>query len=414
MGRKMRVVEQQNGVRSQHGLGDVAIQLRSLRKVYENDVVAVDNLDLDIRRGELVCLVGPSGCGKTTTMKMINHLITPSSGSVEIDGLDVGGVNPVKLRRGIGYVIQQVGLFPHENIWENVTEVPRLLGWRRRERRERAAEMLRLVDLDPETYGDRFPAELSGGQQQRVGVARALAADPPVLLMDEPFSAIDPIARGSLQREFIRIQKELHKTIVMVTHDVEEAIFMADRIAVFGERGLLQQYDTPVNILARPANEFVSRFIGGDRGIRQLGVSPVSLAKLAMPLRIRQDAEVTGAAAAVGPDPSSWAVVVDASDKPCGWITSGDISGASRIEDGIRPVDELIVRAGDSLRRATARILENDTPWVLVVDDESGVLHGVLTLELIHAAVRSVVDEPAAAVDDSRSADPERVEVRAD
>jgi osmoprotectant transport system ATP-binding protein len=383
-------------VHAERGAGtpddEVAIRLRGLHKVYDNGVVAVDNLNLDVRRGELVCLVGPSGCGKTTTMKMINRLITPTSGRVEIDGGDVGDMNPVQLRRGIGYVIQQVGLFPHENIWNNVGEVPRLLGWPRKRRRDRADELLRLVGLDPATYGDRYPAQLSGGQQQRVGVARARAADPPVLLMDEPFSAIDPIARAGLQREFIRIQGEVRKTIVMVTHDIEEALFMADRIAVFGAHGAAEQFDTPAAILARPANEFVEDFVGGDRGIRQLSVTSVAEAGLAPAVVVDPTASVPEARAALQRGAQNWAVVLDEKRRPVGWVARGDLSDAGQVEAVMRSADGICVSTAQTLRHAAARILERDESWVLVVDDASRELLGALTLEHIHSAVRAPID----------------------
>ena len=205
----------------------------------------MQELDLDVGRGELVCLVGPSGCGKSTTLKMINRLVEPSTGLIEIEGRDVTHVDPVKLRRGIGYVIQQIGLFPHQRIITNVMTVPLLYGESKATARDRARELMSLVGLDPDQYGDRYPHQLSGGQRQRVGVARALAADPPVLLMDEPFGAVDPVVRARLQEEFRRLQRELQKTVVFVTHDIDEAVLLGDRVAVFAEGGRLLQYDTP-------------------------------------------------------------------------------------------------------------------------------------------------------------------------
>ena len=232
------------------------IRLSGVGKRYDDGTVAVQDLDLDVARGELVCLVGPSGCGKTTTMKMVNRLIEPTSGRILLDGDDVTQVDPVALRRRIGYVIQQVGLFPHQRVADNVATVPTLLGWDRTRSRARADELLELVGLDPSLYRDRYPSQLSGGQRQRVGVARALAADPPVLLMDEPFSAIDPVARGRLQDEFLRVQAAVRKTIVFVTHDLDEAVRLGDRIAVFRQGGVLEQHDTPAAVLARPATPF--------------------------------------------------------------------------------------------------------------------------------------------------------------
>ena len=231
------------------------IRLRGVGKTYDDGTVAVHALDLEVERGELVCLVGPSGCGKSTTLKMINRLIEPTTGTIEIDGRDVTDQDPVRLRRGIGYVIQEVGLFPHQRIIANVMTVPLLYGESRATARERARELLELVGLDPATYAERYPSQLSGGQQQRVGVARALAAKPPVLLMDEPFGAVDPLVRLRLQDEFLRLQRELGVTVVFVTHDIDEAVRLGDRVAVFATGGRLAQYDTPARLLGRPADD---------------------------------------------------------------------------------------------------------------------------------------------------------------
>lgn len=251
------------------------IRLSGVGKTYDDGTVAVHDLDLDVARGELVVLVGPSGCGKSTTLKMINRLIEPTSGTIEIDGEDVTRKDPVKLRRGIGYVIQQVGLFPHQKVTANVMTVPLLYGESRAKARGRAEELLELVGLDPATYGGRYPHQLSGGQRQRVGVARALAADPPVLLMDEPFGAVDPVVRVRLQDEFLRLQRELGKTVVLVTHDIDEAVRLGDRVAVFATGGRVAQYATPAQLLGRPADDFVADFVGSTRGLRRLAVTPI-------------------------------------------------------------------------------------------------------------------------------------------
>jgi osmoprotectant transport system ATP-binding protein len=251
------------------------IRLSGVGKTYEDGTVAVQGVDLVVERGELVCLVGPSGCGKSTTLKMINRLIEPTTGTIEIDGEDVTDKDPVKLRRGIGYVIQQVGLFPHQRILANVMTVPLLYGESRATARRRAEELLELVGLDPATYADRYPHQLSGGQQQRVGVARALAADPPVLLMDEPFGAVDPVVRVRLQDEFGRLQRELGKTVVLVTHDIDEAVRLGDRVAIFAAGGRLAQYATPAELLARPTDDFVADFVGSTRGLRRLTVTRI-------------------------------------------------------------------------------------------------------------------------------------------
>ena len=253
-----------------------SITLESLRKQFPDGTVAVGSLDLHVNAGELAVLIGPSGCGKSTVLRMINQLVEPTAGRVLLDGADVTHADPVTLRRQIGYVIQHVGLFPHQTIRANVGTVPRLRRWRRGRIRERVDELLELVGLPPEQYAERYPNELSGGERQRVGVARALAADPVLLLMDEPFSAVDPIVRGRLQEEFLRLQAAVRKTIVLVTHDLDEAVRLADRIAVLSSGGVLEQYAEPATLLGSPASEFVREFVGADRGIRQLAVTPVT------------------------------------------------------------------------------------------------------------------------------------------
>ena len=263
-----------------HGTDEPMIRLEGVTKTYDDGTTAVHELSLDVRRGELCVLVGPSGCGKTTTMKMINRLIDPSGGRVLLDGDDVSTIDPVQLRRRIGYVIQQVGLFPHQTVRANVATVPTLLGWDRKRARARVAELLDLVGLDPSTYGDRYPSQLSGGQRQRVGVARALAADPLVLLMDEPFSAVDPVARDRLQTEFLRLQRDLGTTVVFVTHDVDEAVRLGDRIAILREGGHLEQYADPATLLGEPATPFVADFVGADRAVKRLSVTRIDVADL--------------------------------------------------------------------------------------------------------------------------------------
>ncbi len=268
--------------------GTPMIALRGVSKTYPDGTVAVHELDLDVPRGSIVTLVGPSGCGKSTTLKMVNRLIEPSGGQILIDGTDVTHADPVELRRGIGYVIQQVGLLPHQTIAANVATVPSLLGWSRDKATQRSRELLDLVGLDPATYADRYPSQLSGGQRQRVGVARALAADPPVLLMDEPFGAVDPVVRGRLQEEFLRLQRDLGKTVMLVTHDIDEATRMGDRVAVFAEGGRLAQYADPATLLARPDGDFVASFVGGDRGLRRLAVTRIDPALLEPADDVRQ------------------------------------------------------------------------------------------------------------------------------
>ncbi|MGW5667905.1 ABC transporter ATP-binding protein [Micromonospora sp. NPDC003776] len=258
------------------GHGAASITLDRIGKRYPDGTEAVRELSLEVKAGELVVLIGPSGCGKSTVLRMINRLIEPTHGRILLGDDDVTEVDPVALRRRIGYVIQNVGLFPHQTVATNVATVPGLLGWPRERTRERVTELLELVGLDPAQFGRRYPHELSGGQRQRVGVARALAADPVVLLMDEPFSAVDPIVRTRLQEEFLRLQAEVRKTIVLVTHDLDEAVRLGDRIAVLSEGGRLEQYDTPAALLGSPASPFVREFVGADRGIRRLAVTPVT------------------------------------------------------------------------------------------------------------------------------------------
>ncbi len=256
------------------------IRLEAVTKRFPNGHVAVDDLSLEVAEGEVCVLVGPSGCGKTTTLRMINRLIDLTSGRIEVAGRDIMATDPVELRRHIGYVIQHVGLFPHQTVGENISTVPKLLRWPKARTNDRVDELMALVGLDASIYRSRYPAQLSGGQQQRVGVARALAADPPVLLMDEPFGAIDPVTRARLQQEFLTLQRQLHKTIVLVTHDIDEAVLMGDRIALLAEGGVLAQHGTPDDLLTRPASPFVAGFVGHDRGLKRLAVTRIDLAWL--------------------------------------------------------------------------------------------------------------------------------------
>ena len=252
------------------------IEFRQVSKTYPgSDNPVVTDLSFEVPEGEICVLVGPSGCGKTTTMRMVNRLIEPTQGEILIDGQPNTAMSGTQLRRKIGYAIQQIGLFPHRTIADNIGTVPHLLGWNKGRIRDRVDELLELVGLSPEEYRDRYPAELSGGQQQRVGVARALAADPPIMLMDEPFGAVDPITRERLQDEFLRIQEDIKKTIVFVTHDIDEAIKMGNKIAILKQGGVLAQYDTPENILSRPDSEFVSSFVGADRVLKRLSLTRV-------------------------------------------------------------------------------------------------------------------------------------------
>ncbi|TQM78629.1 osmoprotectant transport system ATP-binding protein [Saccharothrix saharensis] len=286
---------------------------------------AVESVSLTVPAGETVVLVGPSGCGKTTTMRMINRLIEPTSGRITIDGVDTLSLDPDELRRGIGYAIQQAGLFPHLTVGQNVGTVPGLLGWRRPRVADRVDEMLDLVGLDPAEFRDRYPRQLSGGQQQRVGVARALAADPPVLLMDEPFGAVDPITRGNLQDELMRLQSELRKTIVFVTHDFDEAVKIGDRIAVLGPRSRVLQYDTPEAVLANPADDTVAGFVGSGASLKQLRLRRVREVELSHAVT----AAVTDRPAEVGrrlaASEHRYALLLDARDRPVSWVHERDL-----------------------------------------------------------------------------------------
>jgi osmoprotectant transport system ATP-binding protein len=259
------------------------LALEKVSKRYPNGQVAVHELSLEIGDGEICMLVGPSGSGKTTTLRMINRLIEPSSGRILLDGEDVTHIDPVQLRLKMGYVIQQVGLFPHMTVADNVATVPNLLGWDRKRTRARVGELLELVGLEEKRFGRRYPHQLSGGQRQRVGVARALGADPPVLLMDEPFGAIDRVTRDRLQNEFLRIQEQMKKIVIFVTHDIDEAVKMGDRIAILGEGGVLEQYDAPARVLGQPASPFVADFLGPDRGEKRLSVVRIDPSRLEQP-----------------------------------------------------------------------------------------------------------------------------------
>ena len=363
------------------------IELDRVTKRYNADYVAVAELSLMVPDGELCVLVGPSGCGKTTTLRMINRLIEPSGGRILIDGTDVLKIDPVQLRRSIGYVIQQGGLFPHRRVADNVATVPRLLGWDRARVDARVKELLELVELNPDQYGRRFPHELSGGERQRVGVARALGGDPPVLLMDEPFGAVDPITRQRLQQQFIDLQAELKKTIVFVTHDIEEATKLGDRIAVLSKGGILEQYDTPSEVLGRPATAFVADFVGADRGVRRLAVTAIEADDLFHPPQAKADQSMLDVRAAIGGADSRWAVVVDEQLHLKGWVDL-DPSLTGSVEDNLVPF-EVQVPLGTSLRAAFGEMLQHDVRWIPVVDGDRYL--GVLTPNRLHAAMRRSV-----------------------
>ncbi|MBJ7470921.1 MAG: betaine/proline/choline family ABC transporter ATP-binding protein [Solirubrobacteraceae bacterium] len=356
------------------------LELKELTKHYPGaEHPAVDRLSLEVPAGEICVFVGPSGCGKTTAMRMINRMIDRDSGEILLDGRDVHDRDPSELRRDIGYVIQQIGLFPHRTIAENIGTVPALLGWSKTRIAERTAELLDLVGLGEEFAG-RYPAQLSGGQRQRVGVARALAADPPLLLMDEPFGAIDPITRDRLQNEFLRLQKTLGRTIVFVTHDIDEAIKMGDRIAVLRTGGVLAQYATPEELLISPADDFVERFVGADRALKRLALGRVRDLELLPVTKVHDD------------DPSDWVrtqlagaevpypLVVDAEDRPVAWLDDADLTG-DRIR-GAAGSEVAIIDEDTILRDAFSAVLQHRVRYAVVVDSRGHTL-GVLAASQI-------------------------------
>lgn len=351
-------------------------------KTFADGTTAVHRLSLVVPSGQLTVFVGSSGSGKTTALRMINRMIEPTTGAITVDGKDVRGVDPVKLRLGIGYVIQHAGLMPHQRVIDNVATVPVLQGQPRRAARKAAYQVLERVGLDAR-LANRYPAQLSGGEQQRVGVARALAADPPILLMDEPFSAVDPVVRLELQNEMLRLQSELHKTIVFVTHDIDEALKLADRVAIFGRGGALQQYDEPAQVLSRPANDFVSKFIGLGRGYRWLQLIDSN----GLPLHAVDTLPASGLTerSLVG-----WAVVVDDDGRPLGWIDGEGLQrhrGGASLTDSMSAVGALF-RPGGNLSHALDAALSSPSTVGLAVDDDGRVVGGVLAADVL-AAVES-------------------------
>ncbi|MFF5774816.1 ABC transporter ATP-binding protein [Streptomyces californicus] len=374
------------------------IRFEHVTKRYADGTTAVDDLSFEVAEGELVTLVGPSGCGKTTTMKMVNRLIEPTEGRIFLDGDDISTIDPVELRRRIGYVIQQVGLFPHKTVLENTATVPHLLGWKRGKGRERAAELLDLVGLDPSVYGDRYPEQLSGGQRQRVGVARALAADPPVLLMDEPFGAVDPVVREHLQNEFLKLQAQVRKTVLFVTHDIEEAVRLGDRIAVYGQ-GRIEQFDSPATVLGAPATPYVADFVGADRGLKRLSVTPVEESDLDQPPVVHLDDPVAAATGRLRAEGARWAVVLDGRDNLHGWIPADAAGADAAVEGTVREHArrmEAWLPLGAPLKQAFATMLQHDAGWIAVIDEEGeGRFLGVLTPARLHEALRRSIDADA-------------------
>ncbi|WP_433576551.1 ABC transporter ATP-binding protein [Nocardia brasiliensis] len=366
---------------------------------------AVDRVSMTIPAGEIVVLVGPSGCGKTTTMRMINRLIEPTSGTITIGGRDAASIDADQLRRGIGYSIQQAGLFPHMTVAKNVATVPGLIGWDRKRIAARTDEMLDLVGLDPDTYRHRYPRQLSGGQQQRVGVARALAADPPVLLMDEPFGAVDPITRGLLQDELLRLQGELGKTIVFVTHDFTEAVKLGDRIAVLGSRSRILQYDTPAAILADPADETVAGFVGADASLKQLTLTRVQDAELAQCPTAVEDEPVDGLRTALAERDWPWALILDRQRRPLRWVSTDHLAHANSLRDtGFAIGEPLSLRS--TLQDALEALLADQTANA-VVTGKRGEYVGLITIDTLVAHLSAMRAEHGSGSTPGRDRAPE-------
>lgn len=357
------------------------ISFDGVTKQYPDGTVAVDDLTLDVPDGTLAVFVGPSGCGKTTSMRMINRMIDPTSGTLTVNGEDVTKVDPVKLRLGIGYVIQSAGLMPHQRVVDNVATVPVLKGESRRAARRSAMDVLDRVGLDRQ-LANRYPAQLSGGQQQRVGVARALAADPPILLMDEPFSAVDPVVREELQNEILRLQDELQKTIVFVTHDIDEAVKIGDKVAVFGKGGVLQQYDEPSRLLSNPANDFVASFIGADRGYRGLQFRRASGLPL-HDIRSASEPEIDGLQLGAG----DWVLVTRPDGRPYAWINADGVAlhraGKSLYDSTL--AGGSLFRPTDSLRQALDAALSSPSGLGVAVDGNGQPIGGVLADDVLDA-----------------------------
>jgi osmoprotectant transport system ATP-binding protein len=364
-----------------------AVRYEHVTKRYPGQTTpAIQDLNLDVPAGEICVLVGPSGCGKTTAMRMVNRTVEITEGDILVGGTSVRDREPAALRREIGYVIQEVGLFPHRTVAANIATVPELLGWNRERREARVAELMDLAGLDPD-FAERYPAQLSGGQQQRVGVARALAADPRVMLMDEPFGAIDPITRERLQNEFLRLQGEIRKTILFVTHDIDEAIKMGDRVAVLKQGGRLAQYATPAELLMAPADEFVEDFVGADRALKRLAlmrVRDIDLweAPLAFVGQATSEVRAKLEAAEV-----PHALLVDSRRRPLGWLSERDLAG-ELVPERPDSVPDPVLDLDDVMRDALADLLRSGAQYAPVVNG-SGVVAGVLSIEIIAEFLQS-------------------------
>ncbi|MEE4355584.1 MAG: betaine/proline/choline family ABC transporter ATP-binding protein [Desulfococcaceae bacterium] len=368
------------------------INLERVTKIYPGTTMpAVDNVDLEVPRGEICILIGSSGCGKTTLMRMMNRLEPITSGTIRIEGKSVMEMDLIELRRGIGYAIQQIGLFPHMTVAENITVVPKLLGWDKKRMDERVDELLTLVNLEPAVYRNRYPRELSGGQAQRIGVTRAMAADPPVMLMDEPFGAIDPINREVLQDEFLKIQAKLKKTIVFVTHDIHEAVKMGDRIALL-DAGRLIQYGTPEDLLTRPKNQFVKDFVGADRALKRLDLLKVRDAMLKDPVRCSTDDSSEKILEHMLAHDLNFLLVTEPGNVFRGYVNIDMLRGhKGRVGDLVRPMT-ITVRPEQNLKDALSKMLTYDLGIVVAVNEEDR-LEGVLNSRTLVSVVGETYDE---------------------
>jgi osmoprotectant transport system ATP-binding protein len=387
---------------------DAMIRLEQLTKEFPGQSdPAVEELSLEIPEGEIVVLVGPSGCGKTTTMKLINRIIEPTSGRIFLEGEDVTKADPDQLRRRIGYVIQQIGLFPHRTIHDNIATVPKLLGWSDDKIRARVDELLETVGLDPSRYRDRYPKELSGGQRQRVGVARALSADPPVMLMDEPFGAIDPITRDRLQNEFLRVQADIRKTIVFVTHDIDEAIKMGDRIAILRDRSAIAQYDRPEVILSEPADGFVEDFIGSGASLKRLNLARVRDYELGDWPTGRVDDERATLLAKLRASDKGAILILDAEGRPVRWLRPRDLQRPDVSLSDIGLVVEAKVEPQATLADALNELVRSRVGSAPVVD-KNGLYVGTVDMEVIMTAAeamrRAARADARASMDDAEPA----------
>ncbi|HID30191.1 MAG TPA: ATP-binding cassette domain-containing protein [Desulfobacterales bacterium] len=366
------------------------IRLEKVTKIYPDGTVAVSEVSFEVRKGEMCVLLGPSGCGKSTTMKMINRLTSATRGKIYVDGADNTNIDENELRRNIGYAIQDIGLFPHMTVGENIGTVPALKSWPKAERRKRAKDLLELLRMDPDRFVDKYPRELSGGQRQRVGVARALGGDPPILLMDEPFGAIDPITRVGLQNEFLKIQETLQKTIIFVTHDIYEAIKMGDKIALMKE-GRIVQYAPPADLLYRPKDQFVAGFVGADRGLKGLQLIRTKEVMRRSPPTATPDEKAKALRERMKREETDWLVVIDDEGRFAGWVVSSDLEKGRKVKD-IMSTSAVVATRNAVLSEALSLMLTSGLDVLAVVDQQNR-LRGVLTFQGIQEALRDAAQK---------------------